>query len=165
MTTEIAIRPATIADYAGIAVVFSEIELLHRQALPYIFRATDGPALERDFFEAQMADEEAIWLVVEQAGEIAGFAFVRILYAPNRPMLVQRRYAYVENLAVRVSAQRSGIGRALIQRAEGWAREHEVDEIELNVWEFNAGAIAFYQELGYVTERRTMRRVIDNVNS
>ena len=49
--------------------------------------------------------------------------------------------------------------------AERWAAERGLHEIELSVWEFNQGAIAFYTELGYVTERRKMRRVISDANS
>jgi ribosomal protein S18 acetylase RimI-like enzyme len=49
--------------------------------------------------------------------------------------------------------------------AERWAAERGLSEIELSVWEFNQSALAFYQELGYVTERRKMRRVLNNGNS
>jgi ribosomal protein S18 acetylase RimI-like enzyme len=49
--------------------------------------------------------------------------------------------------------------------AQRWATERGLREIELNVWEFNQSAIAFYEALGYVTERRKMRRIISDVNS
>ena len=53
------IRPATIDDYDGVALVFDEIDALHRQALPHIFRAVAGRALEQAYFEAGLADPEA----------------------------------------------------------------------------------------------------------
>lgn len=164
-TMDFVIRPATIDDYAGVAIVFDEIDELHRQALPHVFRAVDGPALERAYFEAALADPEAAWLVAEQEDGVVGIVHVRAMQAPDRPFLVPRRYAHVENLAVRVDHQRAGIGRALMAAAERWAAERGLREVDLNVWEFNQSAIAFYEELGYVAERRTMRRVIDNDNS
>src|SRR5436190_22265203 len=59
---ELSIRPATIADYAGVALIFDEIDRLHRQALPHIFRAVAGHALERPYFETTLDDSEADWL-------------------------------------------------------------------------------------------------------
>jgi diamine N-acetyltransferase len=161
---ELSIRPATIDDYDGVALVFDEIDRLHRQALPHIFRAVAGRALERAYFEAVLADPEADWLLAERAGEIVGFANVRILHAPDRPMLVPRSFVEAGSLAVRADHQHTGIGRALMGRVADWAVARGLDEIELNVWEFNRDAIGFYEVLGYVTERRTMRRIISNVN-
>jgi ribosomal protein S18 acetylase RimI-like enzyme len=161
MTAQITIRPAAADDYAGVAAVFDEIHELHRRALPYIFRAPAGHALERAEFEAVLAEPEAIWLVAELAGAIAGFAKLRVLHAPDRPVIVPRHFVEVDALAVRADQRRAGTGRALMAAAEGWARERGIDEIQLNVWEFNAGASAFYRELGYATERRTMRKKID----
>ena len=162
---ELSIRPATIDDYDRVALVFDEIDQLHRQALPHIFRAVNGHALDRAYFEALLADPEADWLLAERAGEILGFANVRILYAPDRPMLVPRSFVEVGSLAVRADHQHAGIGRALMERVADWAAARGVEEIELNVWEFNRDAIGFYEALGYVAERRTMRRIISNVNS
>jgi ribosomal protein S18 acetylase RimI-like enzyme len=35
-----------------------------------------------------------------------------------------------------------------------------VNEIELNVWQVNRGATAFYERLGYEIIRRTMKRAV-----
>jgi len=104
-------------------------------------------------------------LVAEHADAIIGFVKLRIMHALDRPIFVPRSYAEVDSLAVRAQYRRAGVGRALMERAERWAADHGLNEVELNVWEFNQGAIAFYEELGYVTERRQMRRVISNGNS
>jgi len=162
---EIVIRPATIDDYAGVALVFDEIDLLHRRALPHVFRAPAGRALDLAHFEAVLADPEMDWIVAERAGEIVGFSSVRVLHAADRPVLVPRHFVEVDSLAVRADHYRSGVGRALMAAAERWAAERGLYEIELSVWEFNQGALAFYEELGYVTERRKMRRVLNDGNS
>ncbi len=159
------IRPATIDDYTAIDTIFVEVELLHRAALPQIFRAPDGPVLSREYFEAGLADEAFAWLVAERTGALLGFVTVRVVQAPERPILLPRRYAEVNNLAVHAPYRQSGVGRALLKRAEQWAAEQQLGEIELNVWEFNQGAIEFYEKLGYVTERRTMWRNISDANS
>jgi hypothetical protein len=85
------IRPATIADYASIDIMYTEVEQLHRAALPQIFRAPDGPTLNRKYFESMLADEQAAWLVAEGAGELLGFVTVRVVQAPEQPILLPRR--------------------------------------------------------------------------
>ena len=159
------IRPAIIDDYTALDIIYSQVEHLHRAALPQIFRAPDGPTLNRDYFEAILADEQAAWLVAEKESELLGFVTVRVVQAPERPILLPRVYAQVDNLAVRVQYRRLGIGQALLQRAERWAAERHLSEIELNVWEFNQAAVAFYEKLGYATQRRTMWRTISHANS
>ncbi|MCP4426179.1 MAG: hypothetical protein GY803_16940 [Chloroflexi bacterium] len=46
--------------------------------------------------------------------------------------------------------------------ADKWALAKGATTIELNVHEFNASAIRFYQNLGYETISRKMRREINN---
>jgi ribosomal protein S18 acetylase RimI-like enzyme len=159
------IRRATSEDYDAVAVAFAELELFHQSALPGIFRRPIGPALSRELFESMLADVDAAWLVAQRPGEIIGFVSVRVVQAADRPILVPRSYAEVDSLAVREPYRRFGIGRALMAHAQRWATERGLREIELNVWEFNQSAIAFYEALGYVTERRKMRRIISDVNS
>jgi len=45
-----------------------------------------------------------------------------------------------------------------MEKAHEWALAKGVDIIELNVWEFNKGAIEFYHGLGYETASRKMSR-------
>ena len=40
------------------------------------------------------------------------------------------------------------------------AREDELDRIELNMWEFNAPALAFYEAAGFETYRRYMEMFV-----
>jgi putative acetyltransferase len=59
-------------------------------------------------------------------------------------------------LMVAASHRRRGVGRALMEAAEAWAREVGVRKLELHVFPYNGGAIALYESLGY--EREGYRR-------
>ncbi len=64
--------------------------------------------------------------------------------------------------------RRRGAGRALMEAAEDWAREVGVRKIELHVFPHNLGAIALYEQLGYVREglrRKHYRRGDDLVDA
>jgi RimJ/RimL family protein N-acetyltransferase len=52
--------------------------------------------------------------------------------------------------------RRQGVGRALMDAAESWAREVGVHKLELHVFPYNTAAIALYEGMGY--EREGYRR-------
>ena len=55
-------------------------------------------------------------------------------------------------LMVAASYRRRGIGSALLETAEGWARGAGISKLELHVFPHNGPAIALYEKHGYVRE-------------
>lgn len=49
-----------------------------------------------------------------------------------------------------------GVGTELIRHVQAWARDRDIDRIELQVAEFNTAAIAWYETLGISTQYRRM---------
>jgi diamine N-acetyltransferase len=47
-----------------------------------------------------------------------------------------------------------GLGRLLVEVAQQWARERGATEMQLDIWEFAAGPLHFYERLGYRTLKR-----------
>jgi RimJ/RimL family protein N-acetyltransferase len=50
-----------------------------------------------------------------------------------------------------------GVGSALLAAAIGWAREHGLHKLSLNVFPHNAAAIALYRKFGFVEEGRRIK--------
>ena len=155
---DFSIRKATEGDYEDLCALYAEVDALHRDAVPGVFRTPGGPPRTKEFVCGILADESAALFVAESNGRIVGMACARIRQAPEIPILVPRRYARIEELVVLKRFQRQGIGRALADKAHEWALGKQVGQVELNVWEFNAAAISLYEKLGYKTAYRTMWR-------
>jgi putative acetyltransferase len=51
--------------------------------------------------------------------------------------------------------RRRGVGRALLEAGVAWARNRRLQRLVLDVFERNAGAIAFYRSFGFVEDGRT----------
>jgi ribosomal protein S18 acetylase RimI-like enzyme len=153
---EFSIRQATLRDYDPINAVLAEVDALHREALPYVYRDPGGPARSGEYIASIIADEHATLLLAERPDQVIGLIHVLIREARDIPILVPRRYAVIENLVVAAGNRRCGVGRALMEAAHRWAQKQSVDHIELGVWEFNQGALAFYEKLGYHTAIRRM---------
>ena len=89
-----------------------------------------------------------------------GLIQIRLRDASDIPIMVSRTYATVGTLVVKSGFRRLGVGRALMERGHQWARAKGASQVELGVWEFNKGAKAFYERLGYHTASRKMCRAL-----
>lgn len=155
------IRPATIDDHAGIARVAAETADLHARALPERFREAADP-LPEEYLRAIADHPGRQVLVAERAGHMAGYVIVGIRATYPYPVVVPRRFAVIDEVAVASVDRRRGIGRRLVDAAIAWAGERSATSIELNVYEFNELAIAFYEELGFRAIKRTMTLPVEH---
>ena len=152
------VRPATVDDYSAVCVLFAEVDALHRDNLPHIFRQPEGVAREKDYYLGLIADENVALLVADVDGSPVGFGHAILRDAPGMPIFVPRRYAVIDSLVVKSGFRNRGIGRALVDRVQEWALAKGAGSIELNVYEFNEKAVSFYESLGYRNLSRKMSK-------
>lgn len=120
--------------------------------------ATDGwrsAGAERRYLRAVRRSSNAAVFVAEAPEGLVGR-----LSLGRDPHPASRHVADL-GLMVAASHRRRGIGRALLEAAAGWAREHGVSKLELHVFPHNSPAIALYESFGFVREgyrRRHYRR-------
>ncbi len=152
------IREVEQHDLDGLAALLDEISEMHVAAIPeYFQRGNPREQAERLLREA--ADSpKAVVLVAEAQGQVVGLVDFEEREAEDHPILTPRRYLKVGTLVVARSHRGRGIGKALMRRAHDWAEARGLSEAELNVYEFNQGAIGLYERLGYVTRTRRMVR-------
>lgn len=154
---EIRIRPAAEDDYDGINRVFAD-ELAHHTALlPDRFQMTE-PVMTRPWFLDVLAHPNKTLQVAVVDGRLVGLILLLESVSLDVPIYRPRRYLEVDELAVLVEYRGQGIGRRLMETAERIAAERNIYTIELDVWQANAQAVAFYEKLGYRTIRRRMAR-------
>lgn len=142
----IAIRAASATDAAVLAGLWAELDRLHATLQPRFFRA--GARGER-FLREALADPQRAILIAESAQVAVGAVEVRLYDTPSHPLMVQRRRAFVDDLVVAPAARRHGVGRALMEAAQRWARARGAEELVLTVWAGNTEAERFYARLGY----------------
>jgi GNAT superfamily N-acetyltransferase len=147
----IVIREARERDYEALCAIIEEVDRMHREALPDRFKAPEGPARERIYIDNAIRAPDVGLLVAEIEGQVVGFVHLIVKDVPDIPILMRRRYASVDNLAVRRAHRRRGVGRVLMKRAQAWAWANGATSIELTVYAFNRPAQDFYRRLGYET--------------
>jgi len=80
---------------------------------------------------------------------------------PDKDYFTDHPRAYVDNLAVDRESEGKGVGRALLDFVEGWARDHGFREVVLDVFASNQRAIAFYERQGYQPDHIRMAKPLD----
>ena len=95
-------------------------------------------------------------VVAEQNGKVCGFAVLNHITRPENPFMFERDYLDIDEFAVDENSRRQGAASAMVAFIREWAKEQGFTRLELNMWEFNRGALAFYEAADFTTYRRYM---------
>jgi len=140
------IRDATETDLGVIRRLLDEQNAFHVDLAPGFFRI--GPTgAER--IRGVLDDSEAVLLVAEHAGGVVGLAEVRLTRTKDLPVLVQKTYAFLQELYVAEAFRGQGIGTELLHAARAWARDRGAGSIRTAVVPTNDSARRFYAKHGF----------------
>lgn len=94
------------------------------------------------------ASPESAVLAAEEDGVVVGFVHARTVtdYYTQSPI------GHVSDLVVAPEAEGKGVGEALVQAAQAWARCRGYRMMQLYVLPGNAGARRLYERMGYRAE-------------
>jgi RimJ/RimL family protein N-acetyltransferase len=129
------VRPASVADARPMAELFAAVAE-ERSGI-----ATEPP-VDVEERTAQFAADIDGSIVAVADGRIVGFIHIEAA-----------RYG-VGEIAMLVDGdwRGRGVGSTLIQAAVGWARDHGLHKLNLEVWPHNTAAVALYQRCGFIEE-------------
>ena len=95
-------------------------------------------------------------MVAEVAGERRGFLHMQTV----TDFFTGEPHAHVSDIVVVAGAEGTGVGRALLEAGESWAREQGYRLVTLNVFAGNTRARAVYEHAGYAVEMSKMLKVL-----
>ena len=146
----VTVRLAQASDLVAIQDLYSDLDQLQVAAEPWLFRMPDERRLDAAEFDEVIHCDNCFLAVADQGGAVVGFIDAS-RHDPTDAGDVRQPWCGVDNVAVRSDRRRQGVGQELMQAAEAWAQQHGLATMRLNVYSFNAGAHAFYEQLGYRT--------------
>ncbi len=132
-----------------------QVNDLHVAGKPEIFKP-GFPEELREFVHSIWNDPDKAIVVAEREGEICGFAVLHHIVRPETPFMFVRDYLDVDEFGVDEAHRREGVAAEMIAFIRAYAKEAGFSRIELNMWEFNHDALAFYEAVGFTTYRRYM---------
>jgi ribosomal protein S18 acetylase RimI-like enzyme len=145
------VRPATPRDLEALVRLLDVLFSLEADFTPDAERQRRG-------LGALLADPaRGVVLVAERGGLVAGMVTGQVLVstAEGGPAVL------AEDLVVEEAARGLGLGRALLDALEHWARARGANRVQLLVDEENLEALAFYRRLAWgPTQLRALRRLL-----
>lgn len=153
-------REALPEDLPAICRLGEEVNTLHHDAWPHIFAASADPMQHAAHWQQSIGGVKSTTFVCEETGRLVGFVTVFIAHDAS-PLVHPTPYARVGSISVTRDRQRAGIGKALMQHAEAWARQRGVTDLRLHVWDFNRNAMALYAALGYDVRSHVLGKRLD----
>ncbi len=149
------IRFAREEDLDGVNELRRQVNDLHVAGKPEVFKPGFSDEL-RDYVRVIFADPAQKIAVAADHGAILGFAVLHHIVRPENPFMYVRDFLDIDEFCVDAGHRRQGIASALIAFIRAWARKEGYKRLELNMWEFNREALAFYEAAGFTTYRRYM---------
>jgi ribosomal protein S18 acetylase RimI-like enzyme len=134
----VSLRPATAADVSSLT------ELVRAAYAHYVPRLGGEPRPMTDDYAEVVHTHQVI--VAERGGRIVGLVVLG----------VSDEGFFVDNVAVDPSHQATGVGKALLEHAEGAARKAGFDSIYLFTHERMVENLALYSRIGYVEYDRRL---------
>jgi GNAT superfamily N-acetyltransferase len=158
----IEIRPVSVDDLEVLIDIYLDTAIHHAAIDPAWFRVPerDDVAVRlRRRIDGRGSTGEYVAAMLD--GRMVGSASIDVEDPPHPGSMMRRIPTAEFGVSVVQGYRGRGIGRALIGHLEGWAAEHGIERIVLNVAEANVDAIRLYHALGYVDYDRAMRKMIE----
>jgi N-acetylglutamate synthase-like GNAT family acetyltransferase len=143
------IRKAIARDSLLLSSLCVDVQRLHAENHPEIFKMPQSDDFAVSFFEEILADSTTRIYIAEEKQRAIGYIFCKLFERPEGPFTCAN---------LRSVAQRNGVGMALMKQAEELARELGVKKIQLSSWDFNTQAHTFFERHGFAKiEHRFLR--------
>ena len=136
-----------------------QVNAIHVAGKPEVFKP-GFPEELRNYIYAIHKDPEQFIAVAVKDETICGFAVLHHINKPENPFMKERDFLDIDEFCVDEAFRRQGIASEMIAFIREFAKEKGFHRIELNMWEFNQDALAFYEAAGFQTFRRYMEMFI-----
>ena len=152
---DVTVRFTRDEDLARVNELRRQVNDLHVAGKPEVFKPGFCDEL-RDYIHVIRHDPNKEIVVAEIGGSVCGFAVLNHIVRPENPFMYERNYLDIDEFGVDEAFRRRGAAGAMIRFIRSWAKDQGFRRLELNMWEFNRGALAFYEAAGFTTYRRYM---------
>lgn len=152
------IRRAVAGDARLVSRLNRNVQRLHADALPGLFKSPTDDAFAPDAFAALVADP-AVHLLIGTVGDSpVGYLYGQIIHYRENPFRSVLTYGLVDQLAVSPAFQRRGYGEQLLRASLAIFRDAGIARVELAVWAFNDSARHFFERQGFAVSQYRMSR-------
>jgi len=154
------VRRAEIKDIAGILKLLLQVDMVHHEGRPDIFK---GPATK--YNEEELKDiindpETPVFVCTDEKDHVLGHAFCIHRQFKEDNVLTDIKTLYIDDICVDESCRKQKVGKTLYDEVVRYALEQGFYNITLNVWSCNPAALKFYEKMGLVPQKICMEKIL-----
>lgn len=146
------IRNAKAEDYEAVLEIMNQVQQMHVEWRPDIYKENDCILLKEEFNQLILAN---LMFVAENAGKIAGVLGLQFRHIEN-PYQKTRNIIFIDSMAVAEEFRGKGIGHLFFEKVKQIKAEKNFDGIELQVNARNAAAYQMYKNYGFTEKSINM---------
>lgn len=146
------IRDAQLNDYLAVENILKQVQELHVNLRPDIYKPMDVVMSEESYLESIKKDK---FMVVEVEGVLCGL-FILIERIYNMPTHIKRKIIYLDTMVIDKEYRNKGIGTKVFEYIKRYAKENKYDGIELQVNARNVVARKMYEKNGFTEKSINM---------
>jgi GNAT superfamily N-acetyltransferase len=154
------IRQADLSDSLLLSSLCTDVQRLHAENHPEIFKMPQTDDFAVLFFDEILADPVTTIFVAEREGEPLGYVLCKLIERQENPFTLAMRYLLIDQISVRSAEQGKGVGAALLKQADILAKELKVSRIQLDSWGFNTDAHRFFEKMGFEKFNQRFWRIL-----
>jgi ribosomal protein S18 acetylase RimI-like enzyme len=126
--------------------------------LPHLYCSSDTLYTD-NFFNGYFSSPNQVALLAKVDNQTVGYALIDKVTV-DLPMMRNRTYVYIQDMAVREDSRNSGVATSLLDAVEKTAREWKAQSLELAVHFNNPAAIRLYKRNGFTIRTYRMEKTL-----
>lgn len=154
------IRRAREQDMKDINRLLVQVNMVHHQGRPDLFRAGKKKYTDEQLRELIHDDSRPIFVAVDDQERVLGYAFCIFQQHLDDNILTDILTLYIDDLCVDEAVRGQHIGKSLYEAVLAFARESGCYNVTLNVWALNEGALKFYEKCGLKPQKVGMETIL-----
>lgn len=153
------IRIFETKDYSLLANLNEEIQTFHHNIQPNIFKPYDKEPI-RNFFKTTLNAENVVAYIAKENETTLGYVLLFIINVADNPFQYSRTFILLDQILVLKNYQGKGVGKLLLETTFSFAKEKNIDFVELNHWTQNDSARNFFAKNKFEYYNEKMWRAI-----
>ena len=154
------IRLAEDKDLERIKALLLQVNNVHANGRPDIFIKDCMKYTDKEILDQLHDKKKVIFVYTDNSDVVLGYAFCQIKEYKNINNIHPHKSIYIDDLCVDEKCRRQHIGQSLLSHVEEYAKNNNFYSIELNVWECNPNAKAFYEKMNMKPLKMEMEKII-----
>ena len=155
------IRLAQDKDLERIKNLLLQVNNVHAEGRPDFFIKDCKKYTDEEILDQLHDSSKVIFVYTDNNDLVIGYAFCQIKKYEGINNVHPHKCLYIDDLCVDEKHRRLHIGESLLKHVENYAKENHFYNIELNVWECNPSAKAFYEKMGMKILKTGMEKILN----